>query len=378
MENILELREKYSISLSELSIESNIPIAIISQIEKMENLNEEDHEVIQKLFRAIYIIRAEREIKSKKERLNKQIENEISKEEKVLGVVFKGTNISIFFSIVTILILNFMPDFLNTELENFKKENSIINIKLMNEELLKLEKELNDIENNSSIESSNKIVENNKKEDLKNSIILVNEELLKLKKKLGNIDKSNNITIDTNLIIILFLLWCMSGFIFFLIKNTRKEKEKFIDKLSVEELIGELEKDFINNIVKVNIYQINSYNSQTKSQANKSFIIAIITAIVGLGIVCFGLYLLYSNKLDPGYYATGVGVFMEFIAGIVFYLYNKTVIKMGEYYKKLVLVQNIGLALKATDDFEEGEKQNIRGIMVQSLLQDINKYLAEK
>lgn len=128
----------------------------------------------------------------------------------------------------------------------------------------------------------------------------------------------------------------------------------------------------------VNIYQLNAYNDQTKLQANKSFIVAIIISIIGFIILCLGLYFSYKEKMTSGFLTTGVGLIIEFISGTIFYLYNKTIIKMGEYHKKLVLTQNISLALKASEDLELKDRTKVKIKIVELLLQDINRYLSEK
>ena len=62
----------------------------------------------------------------------------------------------------------------------------------------------------------------------------------------------------------------------------------------------------------------------------------------------------YDPKFkDPAlkypYVVTAAGILSEFIAAVFFYLYNKTIQKMREYHQKLVLTQNISLALKISD-----------------------------
>jgi hypothetical protein len=62
---------------------------------------------------------------------------------------------------------------------------------------------------------------------------------------------------------------------------------------------------------------------------------------------------------------------------VFFYLYNRTVLKMGEHHKKLVLTQNIGIALKITDLLPHGEKAQAQCALVGQLTFNINQFLSE-
>ena len=73
--------------------------------------------------------------------------------------------------------------------------------------------------------------------------------------------------------------------------------------------------------------------------------------IIAIGIVLMFLSA-YDKNMIPGdsakissYIVTASGVLSEFIAAVFFYLYNQTILKMSEYHQKLVLTQNISLAL---------------------------------
>ena len=64
------------------------------------------------------------------------------------------------------------------------------------------------------------------------------------------------------------------------------------------------------------------------------------------------------------------------MAGIFFYLYNRTVLSMGEYHEKLVLTQNVALALKISESIEDiqGKAESKRELML-ALVNDINRHL---
>lgn len=144
-----------------------------------------------------------------------------------------------------------------------------------------------------------------------------------------------------------------------------------------EELQERLDENFFTNLVKINFKYIDKYYLQTQVQANKSFLLSGFAAVVSFGVVVAGIVLIYVNKTQAtaGYVAAGAGCLGEFVAAVFFYLYNQTIIKMGEYHQKLVLTQNIALALKITDDLQGESQTNARVKLIETLTNDINRYL---
>jgi hypothetical protein len=100
-------------------------------------------------------------------------------------------------------------------------------------------------------------------------------------------------------------------------------------------------------------------------------------AVSGLLIVVTGILMMYYGKVEPAYVTTSAGVLSEFIAAVFFYLYNRTILKMSQYHQKLVLTQNISLALKITDDMEKDQKNKALEVIIDRLTIDVNKYLTE-
>lgn len=147
--------------------------------------------------------------------------------------------------------------------------------------------------------------------------------------------------------------------------------------LRSEELQEKLDENFFTNLVKINFKYIDKYYLQTQVQANKSFVLTAIAACVSLMIIIAGVLILLidPSRTEPGYVATASGILGEFIAAVFFYLYNRTITKMGEYHEKLVLTQNIGLALRITEDLPLPEKTSAQVQLVERLCQDINLHL---
>jgi hypothetical protein len=147
-----------------------------------------------------------------------------------------------------------------------------------------------------------------------------------------------------------------------------------------EELQDRLEEDFFTNLVKINFKYIDKYYLQTQLQADKSFLLCAVAASVSLLVILGGIVLLFVQPKgkEAGYVATASGTLGEFIAAVFFYLYNRTITKMGEYHQKLVLTQNISLALKVTEELPSAEQVTARTKLIDYLSKDINLFLTAK
>ncbi|PBJ08285.1 hypothetical protein [Flavobacterium sp. ACN6] len=158
-----------------------------------------------------------------------------------------------------------------------------------------------------------------------------------------------------------------------------KNKLKLIEIGATElkqNLNSEDEKDFFTQLVQINFKYLDQYYLQTQEQADKSFWISAIASIVGFLVIITGIILMYNRENnDSGYVATAAGVLSQFIAAIFFYLYNKTILKMSQYHQKLVITQNISLALK-TADLLKDSKEKVLETLIDRLTMDVNKYLS--
>jgi ABC-type bacteriocin/lantibiotic exporter with double-glycine peptidase domain len=169
------------------------------------------------------------------------------------------------------------------------------------------------------------------------------------------------------------------GFLYLLMKdqilteamNNIKTIENEVDILQ-----SNIEEDFFNKLVKINFKYIEKYYLQTQIQANKSFTVAVGAALFAFAIILVGVYLMFIGQVSSGYVSTAAGLLSEFVSAVFFYLYNKTIIKMGEYHHKLVLTQNVSLALKISEEMQGDEKLKIQSQIVHELMKDINSHIA--
>jgi hypothetical protein len=172
----------------------------------------------------------------------------------------------------------------------------------------------------------------------------------------------------------------MYGYVFSVFRISAQNRLRRIEyklvQLGAEELQDKIEENFFTKLVKINFKYIDQYYLQTQEQADKSFRLASNASIIGLFIISVGIIMMFLDKTESAYVTTACGVISEFIAAIFFYLYNRTVLKMSQYHQKLVITQNISLALKISEDMETENKAKVQEMIIDRLTADINKYLS--
>lgn len=136
-----------------------------------------------------------------------------------------------------------------------------------------------------------------------------------------------------------------------------------------------IEEDIFENSIKMSYKYLDQYYLQTREHAQRGFIVTVGIAIFGGILVSAGIIAMYFCVVTPSYLTCATGVIIEFIASILFYLYNKTVSSMSKYHNKLVLSQNISLALKVSESLPEEKKTTTKEIIVSELLKNINCHL---
>lgn len=191
-----------------------------------------------------------------------------------------------------------------------------------------------------------------------------------------------NIGIASTLVIftgVLFFASVVHISAFFLNKLYSKLTEKRNIQRDINQLQEQLSEDFFTNLVRINFKYIDKYYLQTQVQANRSFMLASVAAAVSLLIIIIGILMMYSgsnDKLTAAYITTISGLLGEFIATVFFYLYNRTVQEMSQYHQKLVLTQNVSLALKIAQELTDTDSKSKAQVgLIECLSRDINMYL---
>jgi len=156
-----------------------------------------------------------------------------------------------------------------------------------------------------------------------------------------------------------------------------RDVEFKLAKHGTEELQESIEEDFFNKLVKINFKYLDQYYLQTQEQADKSFRLTLFACLIGLAIIIVGIVMMFMDKTEPAYVTTAAGVLSEFIAAVFFYLYNNTVQKMSQYHHKLVITQNISLALKISQELPAADKSVAQNKLIEKLTENVNSLLAK-
>jgi len=144
-----------------------------------------------------------------------------------------------------------------------------------------------------------------------------------------------------------------------------------------EHIKEDVEEDIFENSIKMSYKYLDQYYLQTREQAQRGFFVTVCVAIFGALLIGVGIVAMFLGLAQPSVITCAAGVVTEFIAAIFFYLYNRTISSMSKYHNKLVLSQNISIALKIADSLPEGDKVKTKDLIVTELLKDINTHLVK-
>jgi hypothetical protein len=114
------------------------------------------------------------------------------------------------------------------------------------------------------------------------------------------------------------------------------------------------DEDYFKKLVTINVSMLKEYYFLVKTHTRASFLTSIAAGILGFGLVVVGLAAGYAAKTTTfTAVAAGSGVLMQFISGVFFYLYNRTVRQLKEYHDSLLDVQDVLLALKVLEGVQD-------------------------
>lgn len=142
-----------------------------------------------------------------------------------------------------------------------------------------------------------------------------------------------------------------------------------------ERLNEELPKEatYFDHLVKINLDNLSAYYGLIKLQTGRSFTATLAIACFGAVLISVGLGLGFT-RTDAAekmtYIATGTGVLVEFIAGVFFWLYTKTVSELRGYHGSLLSVQNVLLAFKLVAETKDSQKADLVAMMCKFLLRE--------
>jgi hypothetical protein len=137
------------------------------------------------------------------------------------------------------------------------------------------------------------------------------------------------------------------------LEKSTESKSKYEEKLESAKGV-----DIYKYVLLINVAALEGYVIQSRLQAQQSFNLSKNISIIGFIIVAIAiilsvfLTLFGKENLNAAYLAGISGVLTEFIAGIFFLLYSKTLAQINIFHDKLVDMQKT--ALNHIDKFSSG------------------------
>lgn len=105
--------------------------------------------------------------------------------------------------------------------------------------------------------------------------------------------------------------------------------------------------EYINELVEINVTRLDEYYNEVKRHTFYSFTFSLVVGLVGFSLIIVGIFLGYDGERVTTAYLSGIsGILIEFISGIFFYLYNKTVKQLKLYHDNLIDLQNTLLSFQ--------------------------------
>lgn len=171
--------------------------------------------------------------------------------------------------------------------------------------------------------------------------------------------------------------WCCSLCVTIVFEMSENRIRRKMLAYEIENTQNEVEKDIFENSIKMSYKYLNQYYLQIREQAQRGFLVTVSIAVFGAGLIGIGIIAMFLGKVTPSYITCASGAITEFVSIIFFYLYKKTVSSMSKYHNKLVLSQNISIALRIADDLPEENSNQAKNIIIKELLKDVNIHLTK-
>jgi Cyanobacterial TRADD-N associated 2-Transmembrane domain len=133
---------------------------------------------------------------------------------------------------------------------------------------------------------------------------------------------------------------------------------------------------YYDSLVRINVENLAAFYVLVKGHADRNYKVAMRVCVFGFFLMIVGLIMAITNLSSPpigSYIAIATGVITEIIAGVFFYVYNRTTRQIRGFYDSLLTEQNILLSFKLMEDAkDENEKAKIVSQMLAYLVNKQN------
>lgn len=168
-------------------------------------------------------------------------------------------------------------------------------------------------------------------------------------------------------------LFVLTSMVFRFIKN-----ENTNIKQETEDVVKDIQNQPDYDVFKLlykNVRESTEYYIISKRQANKSFILAIISCVLGVFIYMCGFLIVAFLDKNITILTTISGTVVELIAGLSFWMYSKSLKQLNEYHRRLSSTEKYLTSIQMADKLESSEREKMyRWIIERVMLADPDNY----
>jgi hypothetical protein len=144
--------------------------------------------------------------------------------------------------------------------------------------------------------------------------------------------------------------------------------DRIVNVTNIIQRLSQAEPGDIQKIAASQIELLNSFYTSVLGQANRSFIWALVAAIIGLVFFLLAItFLLVTNSPNLALVSTIGGVLIEVISGINFALYGRTTAQLANFHQRLDQTQHFLLANSICEALQGEVQQKTRSELVMTI-----------
>ncbi len=155
-------------------------------------------------------------------------------------------------------------------------------------------------------------------------------------------------------------------------------KESKNIKSETDEIVKDIHEQVDYDIFKLlykNVRESTEYYIISKRQANKTFTLAIISCIFGIIIYICGFLVVVTLDKDIAIFTTIAGTVVELVAGLSFWMYNKSLKQLNEYHKRLSSTEKYLTSIQMADKISENKREDMYSWIIERvMLSDPDNY----
>ena len=158
-------------------------------------------------------------------------------------------------------------------------------------------------------------------------------------------------------------------------QRTRENSQRKV--AATIDVLKKTESKDVQQVAATQIELLDEYHKIVLDQSRKSFLSALVAAIVGLGFFLGAVISILSwQNFNAALISVLSGSLVEVISGVNFYLYAKTTAQMADFQSRLDMTQRFLLANSICENLEGDFKQNTRSNLVLKIVDPMGAKVA--